>query len=226
MVANFSHSATHSTIHRFPAGHSAALQSTMKQSGRRHFVIWMDAVGGFLVCRGDHVHLGQAVPGNRVDVPLQADISRHHASIRRDQEGYLLLPNARVLLDGQLIAQPTTLCDGQEIDLGGAVKLEFRRPHPLSATARLTVKSHHRLSPPVDAVLLLADSCVIGPATTSHIVARQMTSEAVLFEQDGKLAMRGAQPLTIDGTEHVQPGLLAEQSRVSGEDFSLSVESL
>ena len=226
MVASFSHSATHSTIHNYPAGYSAALQSTMKQSGEQHFVMWIDAVGGYLVCRGDHIFLGQAIPGNRVDVPLQADISRRHASIRRDEDGYLLLPISRVLLDGKLVTVPTPLVDGQEIDLGGAVQLKFRRPHPLSATARLTLISRHRTQPPVDGVLLLADSCVIGPTRSCHVVARQMSAEAVLFEQENQLLFRAAGPITIDDVEYEKQGPVTEQSRISGEDFSLSLEGI
>jgi len=226
MVASFSHYAAPSTIHNHPPDYSAALRSTMKHTGEQHFVIWIDAVGGYLVCRGDQIHLGQACPGNRVDVPIQADISRRHASIRRDEDGYLLLPIARVLLDGKLVTVPTPLADGQVIDLGGAVKLEFRLPHPLSATARLTPVSRHRTRPPVDGVLLLADSCVIGPTHSCHVVARQMTGEAVLFEQEGQLRFRGPGPVSIDGVEWENQGPVTEQSRISGTDFSLSLESL
>lgn len=226
MVANFSHSATHSTIHDYPVGYSAALQSTMKHSDQHHFVMWIDAVGGILVCRGDHIYLGQAIPGNRVDVPIQADISRRHVSIRRDEEGYLLLPIARVLLDGKLVTVPTPLVDGQLIDLGGAVQMEFHRPHPLSATARLTIISHHRTQPPVDSILLLADSCVIGPTRSCHVMARGMAQEVVLFEQGKQLQFRAAGPITIDDNEYERQGPVTEQSRISGEDFSLSLESL
>ena len=47
-------------------------------------------MGGYLVCLGNRVTLGQATPDARVDVPLYADVSRHHATVTRDSEGYLL----------------------------------------------------------------------------------------------------------------------------------------
>src|SRR5438093_1143339 len=42
------------------------------------FMLWIDAVGGYLVCLGDEIVIGQAAPGTKVDVPIQADISRKH----------------------------------------------------------------------------------------------------------------------------------------------------
>jgi hypothetical protein len=54
----------------------AGPESPVKRSPR--FMLWIDAVGGYLVCLGDEVTIGQAVPNNRVDVPIQADISRKH----------------------------------------------------------------------------------------------------------------------------------------------------
>ncbi len=226
MVASFSHYAAHSTIHEYTAGSGSAFRSTMNHTDGRHFVMWIDAVGGYLVCRGDHIHLGQAIPGNRVDVPIRADISRRHASIRRDEDGYLLLPSASVSLDGKSVTQPTPLCDGQEIDLAGAAKLEFRIPHPLSRTARLTITSRHRTQPPVDGILLLAESCIIGPAPSCHVWARDMAAEAVLFEQEDELQFRTAGKIVIDDTEHEKQGRITDRSRISGEDFSLSLESL
>ena len=39
-------------------------------------ILWVDAVGGYLVCLGDEIVLGQAIPGTTVDVPILADLSR------------------------------------------------------------------------------------------------------------------------------------------------------
>ena len=48
------------------------------------YFLWIDGVGGYLVCLGNRLTFGQAAqPG--VDVPLVADVSRHarHADARR-----------------------------------------------------------------------------------------------------------------------------------------------
>ena len=56
----------------------------------QRFLLWIDGVGGYLVCLGNHVTLGQATPDAYVDIPLFADVSRIHASLTRDTEGYVL----------------------------------------------------------------------------------------------------------------------------------------
>ena len=50
------------------------------------FMLWVDAVGGFLVCGADQVRIGQPVHCSSVDIPILGDISSRHASIRRDGE--------------------------------------------------------------------------------------------------------------------------------------------
>ena len=40
----------------------------------------------------DEITIGQAIPGNRVDVPILADLRGRHAVIRREQEQYLIEP--------------------------------------------------------------------------------------------------------------------------------------
>src|SRR5689334_16597611 len=46
------------------------------------YLLWIDSVGGFYLCTGSCIRIGQAVPGNSVELPLLADLSRHHATIR------------------------------------------------------------------------------------------------------------------------------------------------
>ena len=116
------------------------------------------------------------------------------------------------------------LADGRMIELGSGVRLRFRRPHPLSATARLEIVSHHRMSPSVDAVLLMADSCILGPGLQSHVVARELASEVVMFRQGDGLACRSKGTLQIDGKECVDRGGLTTHSRVVGSDFSFTLE--
>ena len=64
------------------------------------------------------------------------------------------------------------LADNQLIQLGDNVRLRFTKPHALSATARLVLESHHKTQPSADAVLLMADSCVLGPNRHCHVRCR------------------------------------------------------
>jgi hypothetical protein len=190
------------------------------------FLLWIDAVGGFLVCRGDEVVLGQPIPASDVDVPILGDLSRRHATIRRDGEGYLLQPGRKVSLNGREVKDAALLRDGDSVELGDTVRLKFRRPHPLSATARLDFVSNHRTQPSADGVLLMADSCVLGPKPTSHVVCRNWSEEVVLFRHGSGLACRAAGGVTIDGVSHTQRGAVGARSRVTGNDFALSLEPL
>ena len=106
-------------------------------SGQGRFRLWIDAVGGYLVCLNDEIVLGQAVPEGSPDVPILGDLSRRHAVIHRDEEGYVIEPVRGVKVDGKTIQQSMTLTDGRVIELGNGVRLRFQRPHPLSGTARL-----------------------------------------------------------------------------------------
>src|SRR5262245_45697277 len=94
----------------------------IKRSPR--FMLWVDAVGGYLVCLGDEIVIGQASRTNKVDVPIQADISRRHVKLIRHREGYVLEPlGGKVVIDGRPITGPVLVSDGEEIVLGDAVKL-------------------------------------------------------------------------------------------------------
>jgi hypothetical protein len=144
------------------------------------FMLWIDGVGGYLVCLGDEVVVGQAHPGTTVDVPIQADISRRHVKIARQGEGYVLEPlGGRVVLDGKPLSEATLLSDGDEIVLGEGVKFRFRKPHVLSASARLELISAHRTQPYADAIILMAESCVLGPKWQNHVVCRDWGGDAV-----------------------------------------------
>ena len=191
------------------------------------FMLWIDAVGGFLVCLGNEITVGQAFPGTRVDVPIQADISRKHIKIRRQGEGYVLEPlAAKVKLEGKPIASAALLSDGDEITLGEAVKLVFRKPHVLSASARLELTSPHRTQPYADAILLMAESCVLGPKWQNHVVCRDWGGDVVMYRQDDNLFCRAMQSIEIDGKLHDGRGLVKPGSHVLGTDFSMTLEAL
>ena len=200
-------------------------ESPVKRAPR--FMLWIDAVGGYLVCLGDEVTIGQAVPSNRVDVPIQADLSRKHAKICRRGEGYILEPlGHKIVLDGKPALGPTLLTDGDEFTLGDAVKIRFRKPHALSASARLELLSPHRTQPGADAVILMAESCVLGPKWQNHVVCRDWNGDVVLYRTDDKIMCRAMESIEIDGRLHDGRGPVRPGSHVLGTDFSLTLEAL
>lgn len=192
----------------------------------RRLQLWIDAVGGFLVCLSDEVELGQALPGATVDIPVFGNLSHVHARIRRDGEGYVIQPEGLVLLEGRELTGPSFLAEGDEIQLGECVRFRFRRPHALSASARLEPLSGHRTQPPSDAVLLMAESCVLGPKLHNHVVCRDWDDDVILYRQNDRIHCRTSRDIEIDGQLHDGEGPLAANSHVCGEDFSLSVEEV
>jgi hypothetical protein len=200
----------------------------MKPAGVRagdRFVLWVDAVGGYWVCLGDEVVLGQAGPPG-ADVPLLADLSARHARIRRDGEGYLIEAFREVYLEGRKVDHLALLSDGNRVQLGTSVRLLFRRPHALSATARLDFLSRHRTQPSTDAVLLMADACVLGPTPFSHVVCPELKHEVVLCRRDERLVARSPGKFAVDGVPCRDQALLLPNSRVVGTNFSLSLEPI
>jgi hypothetical protein len=189
------------------------------------FLIWVDSVGGFLVCPAAEAKFGQAIPGNPIDVPLVADVSRHQITIRRDAEGYVLDPVREVALNGTPLAAAAALADGDKLGLG-AVELMFHRPHPLSATARVDFCSFHRTRPSCDAVLLMGDSCVLGSRPSSHIVCRSWRRDVVLFRQPTGLVCCASGRFEVDGREFHDRAAVALGSRVAGDDFSFCLEEI
>jgi hypothetical protein len=196
-----------------------------RPAGER-FLLWIDGVGGYLVCLGDEVILGQACPECPVDIPIQADLSRRHAKITRQGDGYVIEPWQTTRVNGQPIRGKTLLSDGDEIELAHAVRLRFRQPHALSASARLEFVSHHRTYPKADGVLLMAESCVLGPKWQNHVVCRDWLGDVVLYRRDGDLFCRAMDSIEIDGRLCDGRGQIHHNSHVSGSDFSMSLEEL
>jgi hypothetical protein len=211
---------------RVPSAGVFAPQVEPSATAQPRFLLWIDGVGGYLVCEADEVVIGQPAAGGRIDVPILGDISRQHARIHRNGEGYLLQPLRKTKVVGRPVEGWHTLADGQLIELGEGVQLRFRRPHALSTTARLEFASHHRTQPAADAVILMSDSFILGPAANSHVVCRGWTRQLVIFRQDGELWCRTSGTFQVDGRPCEGEGRLTRRSQVVGEDFSLSLEEL
>jgi hypothetical protein len=195
-------------------------------SDLKRFMLWIDAVGGYLVCLSDEVVVGQGMSGSPADIAIQADISRKHAKISRVSGGYLLEPlHGTVGVGGRAAAEQALLSDGDEVQLA-AVKMRFRKPHVLSSSARLEIASGHRSQPHADAVILMAESCVLGPKWQNHVVCRDWASDVVLYLSRGQLFCRAADPIEIDGQLCKNNGPLRSGSHVVGADFSFTIEAV
>jgi hypothetical protein len=190
------------------------------------FLLWVDAVGGYLVCMDDQIILGRAGADSNADVPVMGDLSRHHATLVRDGDGYVVRASQPTFVNGQAVESVAPVHDGDVIRLGSTVELEFRQPSPVSATARLAIVSRHRLPLAVDGVLLMAETCIIGSSPQAHVPASGLDDPVVLYRQGAALWCRASGGFEVDGRACAARAPLTLQSSVLGDGFSFSLEPL
>src|SRR5262249_19036801 len=155
--------------------------------------------------------------------PLFADVSRIHAVISRDTEGYLLEAMRPLQVNGQPV-EKALLQSGDRVTLGSSCQIQFRQPVPVSTSARLDLVSGHRLSLTVDAVLLMADTLVLGPGDQVHVSMPDLRQPIILYRQKDGLGIRHSGNLLIDGQRCRERGQLRPNSTVTGDDFTFAIE--
>ena len=166
------------------------------------WILWVDGVGGYLICPGASVTLGQGFADPPADVPLLADVLRNHAVIRRDGERYWLEASKSASVN-QKPATQALLQSDDRIRLGESCQLLFSRPEPLSASARLSIVSGHRFGDPVDAVLLMAQTLILGPQTSAHVPVPELKERVVLIRDGAGLAVKSTAPMRV-GNETIR----------------------
>jgi hypothetical protein len=190
----------------------------------RRFILWIDGVGGFLVCLSAKVSLGQASEG-AVDVPIFADISRLHAYISRDSEGYLLEAIRPVQINGQAVDKKL-LKDGDMVSMGTGCQMRFQQPVAITNTARLELKSRHKLPLSLDGIVLMDETILMGDGADAHIVIPGLRRPVALLRRKEELIVQSALPFTVDGQPVKNRGVLWLSSSVAGDDFRLTLEPI
>ncbi len=188
----------------------------------RRFILWVDGSGGYLVCLDRRVSLGQGAEGN-VDVPIMADISRLHAYICRDGEGYLLEAVRPVTLNKKAI-EKTLLKDGDVFCLGAHCHLRFNQPVSVSNTATLKILSPHRLPLALDGIILMDETCLLGDQGEVHVKVPGMLKPLAILKKRDELWVQSARLFQIDGQEVKNRGALQLDSTITGDDFRISLE--
>lgn len=193
-------------------------------SGR--FLLWVDAVGGYLMCLDDEVVLGRSAPDGTADVQVLGDLARRHATVVRSGDGYVIQAHHATYVNGRKVVDAAPLRHGDVVRLGGSVELEFRQPSPISSTARLELVSRHRLPLAVDGVILMAETCIIGPGRQAHIPAPNTGSDIVVYRQGPALWCRAPGEFEVDGQFAQGRTALTLSSSVLGQGYSFSLEPL
>ena len=207
------------------------LTSVMTETGAdekpeaNRFILWIDGVGAYLICLKPRVVLGgPRGSAESADVALLANLSRRHATLVRDRGGYHLEAHADVRIAGETVTEPVGLASNSEIQLGENVRLRFRLPSPLSASAKLEFLTDHRPANRIDGVVLMEETCLLGPGSGHHIDCADWEQSVVLYRRNNSFACRSQSELFIDGRPSRDGNLIAPGAVISGADFRLRIE--
>jgi tetratricopeptide (TPR) repeat protein len=188
------------------------------------FLLWVDGVGGYLVCTNEVNTIGQAVPESAISIPIVGDLRRRHARLETVDGHHLLHSLGSVSINGGAIQSPVEIKHQQTIEFDGGVKLKYAQSHPLSRTARLDFLSRHRTQPWSDAILLASKSIILGPNRNNHVFCPTWNSDLIIFRRKEKWYCRSSEPIEIDHQAVGTEGEIQFNSRIVGEDFSLTLE--
>lgn len=72
----------------------------------------------------------------------------------------------------------------------------------------------------------MAESCVLGPNGRNHVVCRSWSEDLVFFQQQTKLFCKSLKPIVVDGVLVDGKQELTLNSRIEGEDFSMTIEPI
>lgn len=198
----------------------------VEQPPKKRLILWIDGVGGYLLVMDDEVTIGQAGPDALADIAVQADISRLHARLSRDTEGYVIDAQRLVLVNNRGV-EKRLLRSGDRLTLGTSCQLAFRQEVPISASARLDAVSGHRFGLAVDGVLLMAETLVLGPSEQAHVCVPDLQSPVILFRNKQELGIRaGGEELFLNGELVKGRGILTPGCHLTGTGLSLSLEQV
>lgn len=191
------------------------------------FLLWIDGVGCYLVCLGKRVTIGG--PGrdaDRADVALLAGLSTHHATIVRTREGYLLQAHGPATVGERNVIDAANLGSDCQIQLGDRVRLGFRLPTALSATAVLEFLSDHRPARRIDGIVLMEKSCLLGPGPENHIRCRDWNESVVLYRKEQSFWCKSRRDIFV-GNHPARTGHpLAPGEIVTGPELRFYLEAM
>ena len=186
----------------------------------KRFFLWVDGGGGYLVCTGSHVTIGQAAADAPIDIPIFADLAKVHATLSRDAEGYVLESSRGAMVNGKAVTR-AALKPGDRISLGSTCQLAFDQPSPLSPTARLDLVSGHRFQTAVDAILLMADMLILGPGDDPH-VPLQSKNDISLYRGPDGLSVRCPGKFRVDTFQFQERANLRLPANIVGDAHSFT----
>jgi hypothetical protein len=215
-----------------PTGFSSSKGSALKKAPNtegtapsERFYLWVDGVGAFQLFTGSRVTVGGPTrESETADLVLLANLSRKHATFVRSDEGYILEAHGACKVADRAVEERTHLNSNYRLELGSGVRLRFRLPSVLSATAVIDFVSDHRPNRSMDGVILMEQACLLGPTADNHIVCPEWNETVVLYRKPDGFWCKSQSQLAIDGQWTETGGPVKPGSLVCGSDFQFRLE--
>jgi tetratricopeptide (TPR) repeat protein len=187
-----------------PKPHAPRIPAQELATAGSRFVLHVDGVASFQVLTQPVVTIGPISSSTAVDVPLMAGAGAATITISRTEEDYFLQSRQPVLVNDR----PTTskvLASGDKIVIGPRCRMTFRRPSAASTTAVLDLNGARLARGDIRQVLLIEREILIGPGSAAHVRCDELPQAAVLQPVNGKLMLRSAEAIQIDGKPAEKP---------------------
>jgi hypothetical protein len=136
----------------------------------------------------------------------------------------VLEAHAAVKVADRLVEEVAHLNSNYSIELGGSVRLRFRLPSVLSATAVIDFVSDHRPPQSVDGVVLLDENCLLGPGRDNHIRCPEWNESVLLYRKEGRFWCKSQSGLVIGGRISKEETAIEPGDIVSGLDMRFRIE--
>ena len=200
---------------------------SQNDSSLKRFLVWIDGVGVYLVCLNDRFEIGGARfddSGEQADLAMMSNLSRKHASIVRNGSDYLVESHGAAKLAGREIIDQAHLLDGNEITLSDSVKLRFQMPSALSSSARIDFLSDHRPPQPIDGVVLMAETCLLGAGTEDHISCPKWPGTVLLVRRGDEVWCQSRLDIFVNEQHTPEGGVLNNHDIVTGPEIRFHIE--
>ena len=191
------------------------------------YFLWVDGVGAFQLFTAGEVTLGGPTRDKEpADLVLLANLSRRHATFVRSEEGYVLEAHGACKVADRPVEGRAHLNNNYRLELGAGVRLRFRIPSVLSATAVIDFASDHRPNRSIDGVILMDETCLLGPTADNHVVCPDWNQTVLLYRKADGFWVKSQSPLSIDGKLMPESGgPVKPGSYVSGNDLGFRLEA-
>ena len=179
-------------------------------------ILQIDGVGSALLVRNPNVLIGASDRADSCDIALTGFPGSRPLTIERKSDSYhLTADNTEGVAVNERPCQKKKLADGDSVRIGKRCRFEFRRPTTDVPSAVLELTGAKLSRPDIRSVVLFDETLVVGPGSSSHLMARKLDQPLILFVRDGVFYVRSglpnrAQRFAVDGAPQGAQALMLD----------------